>query len=467
VLRHTFALASLLAALIVLPDHADAGTGPVQVFILAGQSNMVGYGKSENGRNVDYDPDLPQDFHTNWPEAIGGPGSLRYMVANDWATFGAGGTNPLVADTVTLADVLDTSNKPLDWRVRDDVNVYARMEYFDGDPPGAGITRKGGHTTGFGKGNNMSTSYPQIWNGPEYGFGLTVGNVMDQDALIIKVATGGTSLDTRWLSPTAATRRSTSVGYMWPHMVNTVNDVLANLDTEFPEYAGRTHEIAGFGWHQGWNDRVGGDDAVNGYEQNMVDFIADVRTEFGADLPFVIANTGMDMPADTSSNAWTLVNAQNAMADFTKYPQHAGNVAVVNTVPMYRDSTESPSAFSYHWNHNGVAYYDIGTGMGQAYWSLAMTGDVDFDGDIDNVDIGIATGNFTGAGGSTSMIYADGDMDGDGDVDNVDIGMITGAFTGAIVPPASSFDTPAHTIPEPATLALLALAPLAMRRRMS
>jgi hypothetical protein len=337
VLRHTFALASLLAALIVLPDHADAGTGPVQVFILAGQSNMVGYGKSENGRNVDYDPDLPQDFHTNWPEAIGGPGSLRYMVANDWATFGAGGTNPLVADTVTLADVLDTSNKPLDWRVRDDVNVYISIEK---KADGTGETiRQGAHTTGFGKGNNRSTSYPQIWNGPEYGFGLTVGNAMDQDALIIKVATGGTSLDVQWLSPTAATRRSTSVGYMWPHMLNTVNDVLANLDTEFPEYAGRTHEIAGFGWHQG-----------------------------------------------------------------------------------------------------------------------VMLGDVDGDGDIDNVDIGSATGNFTGACGSTTMTWADGDMDGDGDVDNVDIGTITGAFTGSIIPQPASFDTTsAHTVPEPTTLALLAL----------
>jgi hypothetical protein len=62
-------------------------------------------------------------------------------------------------------------------------------------------------------------------------------------------------------------------------------------------------------------------------------------------------------------------------------------------------------------------------------------GDVDVDGDIDNVDIGIATGNFTGAGGSTTMTWADGDMDGDGDVDNVDIGTITGAFTGAISRP--------------------------------
>jgi hypothetical protein len=60
----------------------------------------------------------------------------------------------------------------------------------------------------------------------------------------------------------------------------------------------------------------------------------------------------------------------------------------------------------------------------------------------------------------------DGDMDGDGDVDNVDIGTITGAFTGSIIPQPASFDTTsAHTVPEPATLTLLALTGLAIVRR--
>lgn len=342
------------ALLCVLPHPASAE--PVKVFILAGQSNMVGYGKTINGLNPDYDPSQPQSA-TNQREIPGGIGSLTWAVATMPGTYGFGGTDALV----------DSKGE---WLVRDDVNVYIRMEVFkDKDNPGQltpGITRKGPHTVGFGKANSPS----QKWNGPEYGFGHVVGNALDQDVLIIKVATGGTSLYVDWLSPTAATRRGTEVGYMWTHMLDTVNNVLKNLDTEFPEYAGRGYEIAGFGWHQGYNDRVGRSGEAEAYEANMADFIKDVRAEFGEGLPFVIANTGMDMPADKTSNAWVLVHAQNAMADLAKYPGHKGNVAVVNTVPMYRESSQSPSTFSYHWNHNGITYYEIGAGMGKAYLTL-------------------------------------------------------------------------------------------------
>ena len=139
--------------------------------------------------------------------------------------------------------------------------------------------------------------------------------------------------------------------------------------TRCSAYAGRDYEIAGFGWHQGYNDRVS-QTFTDNYEANMADFITDVRSEFGNDLPFVIANTGMAMPVDMTNRAWTLVNAQNAMADLTNYPGHEGNLAVVNTVPMYRDSTMSPSTVSHHWNHNGISYYEIGAGMGHEMLTL-------------------------------------------------------------------------------------------------
>jgi len=52
-------------------------------------------------------------------------------------------------------------------------------------------------------------------------------------------------------------------------------------------------------------------------------------------------------------------------------------------------------------------------------------GDVDLDGDIDNDDLAIATGNLGGMGG-----WALGDTDGDGDVDEDDLALINSAIGG-------------------------------------
>jgi len=352
----------IAAAMVGLPQDTAWAAEPVKVFILAGQSNMVGHGKTVNGLNPDYNPD-EKHSQTNLREVPGGIGSLLWAVRTMPEKYGPNGTDALV-DARGI------------WLIRDDVNVYIRMEVFeDKNNPGQltkGITRKGPHTVGFGKADkDFGPTDPrtQIWNGPEYGFGLVVGKALDQDVLIIKVATGGTSLKERWRSPTAVAKRGGEVGYMWPHMINTVRGVLDDLGGVFPEYKGRDHEIAGFGWHQGYNDRVD-KTAIPQYRDNMADFIADVRSEFGDKLPFVIATTGMGMPGDKTHPSWDLVRAQEAMADFGLYPDHEGNVAVVDTVPMYRDRSESPSTMVHHWNHNGVAHYEIGAGMGRAMLKL-------------------------------------------------------------------------------------------------
>ncbi|MEO0475047.1 MAG: sialate O-acetylesterase [Planctomycetota bacterium] len=335
------AAAIALAMFCFAPLQTWADEKPVQVFILAGQSNMVGHGKSINGRNPDYDPDQPKS-KTNQQKIPGGVGSLRWAVETMPETYGPKGTDPLV----------DAEG---DWLVRDDVSVYSVIEVFqDKKNPGQltkGSTRKGPHTVGFGKGS---------WNGPEYGFGHVVGNAIGDDVLIIKVATGGTSLYGAWRSPTAVKKRGGEVGYMWPHMLSTVKRVLNNLDTEFPEYADRDYEIVGFGWHQGFNDTVSKTEKHN-YGPNLVDFIADVRSEYGSDLPFVIGTTSM-FPADRPRTPVETAQLETAKADPL--------TAAFDARPCWRDRSESPSGFGYHWNHNGVTHYLIGAGMAKAYLDL-------------------------------------------------------------------------------------------------
>jgi cell division GTPase FtsZ len=56
-------------------------------------------------------------------------------------------------------------------------------------------------------------------------------------------------------------------------------------------------DLAGFFWHQGWNDGCKKDLAEE-YEKNMVNFIKDLGNE---NLPFVIATSGMGGPDATGA----------------------------------------------------------------------------------------------------------------------------------------------------------------------
>ncbi len=241
---------------------ASARTDPrtVKVFILAGQSNMEGHGKAELGRNPEYTPresGVPREIE-------GGIGGLRWYVGEHPGTYGANGTMPLV----------DADGN---WLVRDDVWVYTNV-------PGR---QAGPLAVGFGKGE---------WFGPEFGFGHVVGNAVEEPVLIIKTAWGGVSLADDFRPPSSGASPHggdpANTGTSYRAMMSTVRHVVDNLDELFPALAGRRVELAGFGWHQGWND---GDAArVAEYESNMVHFIRDVRNDLGVDaLSFVIANTGM------------------------------------------------------------------------------------------------------------------------------------------------------------------------------
>lgn len=279
----------------------------VQVFVLAGQSNMQGHGKINSDANE-------------------GQGSLTWMVRN-----------PETAPK--FQHLIDPQGQ---WRERDDVLIW----YFE---------RRGKLAPGFG----VQTGFI----GPELGFGQVVGEALEAPVLLIKLAWGGKSLGQDFRPPSSGGE----VGPYYREVVTQTRQVLAEAKTLFPEHADRGFELAGFGWHQGWNDRIN-QQFNEEYERNMANFIRDIRKDLGVPkLPFVIAETGMSGPEETHPRALSLMQAQAAVA---KYDEFQGNVAFVGTRNFYRPPEQSPSRQGYHWNSNAETYYLIGESMGQAMVKL-------------------------------------------------------------------------------------------------
>ncbi|MEZ5327064.1 MAG: sialate O-acetylesterase [Verrucomicrobiales bacterium] len=283
---------------------------PLKVFILAGQSNMEGAGVIQ----------IPES------SSNGGKGTLEY----------------LVKDSSTAGRFKHTIDANGDWVTRDD--VWIRY-----------LGRKGGLSVGYGARDDRI--------GPEFQFGHAVGEQLEEQVLLIKTAWGGKSLDKDFRPPSSGG----TVGPFYTEMIAHIKQVLANLKEEFPDYDGNGYELAGFGWHQGWNDRVN-QAANDAYEENMVHFINDVRKDLGVEkLPFVIAETGMSGHEEKHPRALSLMQAQAAAAGREEFK---GNVAFVGTKDFYRPKEVSPSGQAYHWNSNAETYFLIGDAMARAMLSL-------------------------------------------------------------------------------------------------
>jgi len=314
-IKNRWAPARLAAAismtLIPLAAMAEQpGKGPLKVFILAGQSNMEGQGAIKaNAKNRNE-----------------GKGTLNY----------------LVKDPATAARFKHTVDKDGKWIVLDDVWIW----YLD---------RKGELTAGFGANADKI--------GPEFQFGHLMGAHFDNQVLLIKTAWGGKSLQKDFRPPSSGG----TLGPCYTEMIGHVKQVLADLKKEFPEYDGKGYELAGFGWHQGWNDGCT-KEATAEYEVNMANFIRDVRKDLGAkDLPFVIANSGFGGRNQKNDRRLGIIKAQAGAAAL---PEFNGTVTCVETRDFFRPPEESPSNQGYHWNGSAETYFLIGDAMGEAMKKL-------------------------------------------------------------------------------------------------
>jgi hypothetical protein len=288
--------------------------GKIKVFIVSGQSNMVGFGQ------LDGNPGTMEAYMKSNPDAYG------HLVDKDGKR--------IVRNDVWIVN-LSHEKKP----------------------------QQGWLTTGYGATEGHI--------GPEYGFGFAVGDAYDDPVLIIKSAWGGRSLFHNFLPPSSEDypkpEKDGDKGFQYFEVLRHVKEITGDIEKFCPEYSSKDFEIVGFGWHQGWNDRIN-EAAVDSYEVNMVNFINDMRKDLGTpELPFVIANSGFDgweIAPRYKAKVEKHLNAQLAPANPEKYPRFKGNVAVVETRDFFRPVEESPSKQGYHWNRNWETLYLIGKSMG-------------------------------------------------------------------------------------------------------
>jgi len=298
------------------PDGKPADMSkPVQVFILMGQSNMVGMGKTA-------------------------------------------GLEAAVKEKNKYPYLLDESGN---WAVRKDVRNVRVM--CSGSGPWKTYLNEW-----------MTVSGKTI--GPELGLGHPLGNAIEAPVMILKSCIGNRALSFDLLPPGAEgyagnpdpPRKPKDVqewyaGVQYDGDVRAALDVLADLNTYYPE--AKKYEVAGFFFWQGEKD-CGNPEWASRYEQNLVTFIKALRKDFNApNAKFVLATLG-EATKGIGGNPGKVLDAQLAVDGATgKHPEFKGNVATVFANPLSLGGSGNG-----HYGGNAETYMNVGEAMGKAMADL-------------------------------------------------------------------------------------------------
>ena len=169
-------------------------------------------------------------------------------------------------------------------------------------------------------------------------------------------------------------------GSSYRKMMAEVKAVMDGGGTLFPTLKGKKPQLAGFVWFQGWNDQYG---AENEYASNMKHFIDDVRKDLAAPkLPFVIAAMGQNGSKPAAGAMLTIREAQLSMNDI---PEFKGNVRAFRTdllvdkaaEELYPTWQKNPEQWKqvggdqgYHYLGSAIWFNRIGKAMGEAMLEL-------------------------------------------------------------------------------------------------
>ncbi len=329
----------LRAADLPAPDGKPADMSkPVKVFIMMGQSNMVGMGHIAAGKGealekvVKTDKLYPfmLDASGNWSErkdvryvqVMVGKGGGMNLLHNDWLSAGSkGGTmgvefgvghqlgNALTEPVMLLKSCI--GNRALGWDLL---------------PPGS----KGYDFTSKDKsGKEVTYTYAGYKESP------------------MKWEKGTTPVKIEWYA-----------GKQWDDDNANTKAILADFSKYYPDAT--KYEVAGFFWWQGEKDS--GDEGLSAhYEENLVNLIKALRKEYDAPKAKFVMGTLGEAEKGATGNEGKILDAMMAVDGKSgKYPEFKGNVGTVYTHDMARGG-----AGNGHYGLDTRVYMDVGLAMGE------------------------------------------------------------------------------------------------------
>jgi alpha-galactosidase len=222
-----------------------------------------------------------------------------------------------------------------------------------------------------GKGSPLTATSNGKSIGPELGFGHVMGTFHDEQVLLIKTAMGNRALGFDFRPPSSG-RTDPDNKYEaieYKLMVEGVRKTLDNIEKVVPGYKGQGYEIAGFAWFQGHKDSYT-EELIAEYEKHLVNLINDVRKEFKVPkLPAVVATIGFG-GHKMAEKFLRIHGAQMAVGNPKKHPEFSGTVASVDIRDFWREVGESPTNQDYHYNRNAETYMLVGDALGRAMVNL-------------------------------------------------------------------------------------------------
>ena len=290
--------------------------GPVKVFVMVG-------GWSHIGGGIVVDPIKPR------------PNQNR------------GTLDHLVLDHQTASSYQHLVDKEGHWKTRSDVWIH-----FDRRGPKSGAL-------GIGYGGDRKRCI-----GSELGFGMVLGDQLEQQVCIIKTALGTPSLTSDLASP-SMTENGNQAGAAYLKLTQQIQDSLSSLSDKFPDYTDAAgYEIAGLVLNVGEQDS---DPLL--YGEHLKALIADLRSELKTEkLPVIIVGTGRGGYDETEFAE--IIQIQQSIA---ASPQYRGTVGYVETRDFWPEKN-AREAFRYpsheRWFDNAESFYLMGEAIGKQMLKL-------------------------------------------------------------------------------------------------